>query len=290
MPEIALALAVHDPEGHLVGKLDKLLSGLRERFDSLAVHTTTSTPRGILERLESEGASLRAAPADPDAIGRHRREALALALEASVEHILYLDLDHALRWLENDAEELDAAVQRILRSDCTVIGRGPQSMATLPRRLAMTEGVVNEIFRLVSGRSWDVMMAARGLSRRAVEAIVEGCDVDTIGNDCAWPLFCQRRGFTLDYIEADGLTYRTNPDYAADVEDRHDEDPMAWALRVELAAQHVEAMLPYMKTDLTNSQPAYNRSNASQGSWKEQIPVPCVIEARKVDGLGGTPV
>jgi hypothetical protein len=26
--------------------------------------------------------------------------------------------------------------------------------------------------------------------------------------------------------EADGLTYRTNPEYAADVEDRHDEDPM----------------------------------------------------------------
>jgi hypothetical protein len=250
MPEVALALAVHDPEGHLVGKLDKLLSGLCERFDSLAVHTTTSTHQGILERLESVGASLRAAPADSEAIGRHRREAVGLALEAgAVGHILYLDLDHALRWLENDAEELDAAVQRIQRSDCTIIGRGPQSMTTLPRRLAMTEGVVNEIFRLVSGRSWDVMMAARGLSRRAAKAIVEDCDVDTIGNDCSWPLFCQSRGFTLDYLEADGLTYRTNPDYAADVEDRHDEDPMAWALRVRLAAQHVEAMLPYMETD-----------------------------------------
>jgi hypothetical protein len=242
MPEVVLALAVHDPQGHLVGKLDKLLSGLCERFDSLAVHATTSTHRGILERLQSAGASLRTAPADSEVIGRHRREAVGLALEAgAVGHILYLDLDHALRWLENDAEEMDAAVQRIQRSDCTVIGRGPQSMTTLPRRLAMTEGVVNEIFRLVSGLSWDVMMAARGLSRRAAEAIVEDCDVDTIGNDCAWPLFCQSRGFTLDYLEANGLTYRTNPDYAADVDDRHDEDPVAWALRVRLAAQHVEA-------------------------------------------------
>jgi hypothetical protein len=170
-----------------------------------------------------------------------------------VGHILYLDLDHALRWLENDAEEMDAAVQRIQRSDCTVIGRGPRSMATLPRRLTMTEGVVNEIFRLVSGLSWDVMMAARGLSRRAAEAIVEDCDVDTIGNDCAWPLFCQSRGFTLDYLEANGLTYRTNPDYAADVDDRHDENPMAWALRVNLAAQQVEAMLPYTETDTGRS-------------------------------------
>jgi hypothetical protein len=171
----------------------------------------------------------------------------------AVGHVHYLDLDHALRWLENDADELDAAVQRIQRYDCTVIGRGPRSMAKLPRRLALTEGVVNEIFRLVSGRSWDVMMAARGLSRRAAEAIVEGCNVDTIGNDCAWPLFCQSRGFTLDYLEANGLTYRTNPDYAADAEDRQDDDPMAWALRVNLAAQHVEAIIPYMETNAARS-------------------------------------
>ena len=63
------------------------------------------------------------------------------------------------------------------------------------------------------------MMAARGLSRRAAEAIVEGCDVDTVGNDCAWPLFCQSRGFVLDYPEADELAYQTSADYAADAED-----------------------------------------------------------------------
>ena len=249
MSETALALAVADSPGHLIGKLNKLLPGLCERFEALAVHTTTSTHQGILDRLGSVGASLTTAPADSDAIGRHRRGAVALALKAGVvDHILYLDLDHALRWLENDADEFDAAVRRIRRFDCTVVGRGPRAMATLPRRLAMTEGVVNEIFRLVSGQSWDVMMAARGLSRRAAEAIVKDCNVDTIGNDCAWPLFCQSRGFTLDYLEADGLTYRTNLDYAADAEDRRDKDPMAWAQRVRLAAQHVEAMHPYMET------------------------------------------
>ena len=248
MPEVALALAVDDPRGHLAGKLSELLPGLCERFAHLAAHTTTSTHRDVLGPLESAGASLKTAPYDVDAIGRHRREAVALALEAGAsDHILYLDLDQALRWFENDADELDAAVRRIEHSDLTVIGRGPRSMAALPRRLAATEGVVNEIFRLVSGRQWDVMMAARGLSRRAAEAIVRDCGVDTIGNDCAWPLFCESRGFTLDYLEADGLTYRTERDYAADVEDRRDEDPKAWALRVRLAAQHVEAMVPYME-------------------------------------------
>ncbi len=248
VPRAALALAVSDPQGHLVDKLGELLPEMCGRFGSLAVHTTLSTHRGVLDVFESVGASLASAPADPDAIGRHRRGALALALRAGTfDHVLYLDLDHVLRWLENDADELDAAVRWIQRNDCTVIGRGPRSMATLPRRLATTEGIVNEIFRLVSGRSWDVMMAARGLSRRAAEAIVKGCNVDTIGNDCAWPLFCQSLGFTLDYLEAEGLTYRTNPDYAADDEDQGDEDPMAWAQRVRLAAQHVEAMRHYME-------------------------------------------
>jgi len=247
VPKTAPALAVADPQGYLVGELDDLLPGMCERFDFLAVHTTTSTHRGVQELLESVGACQASAAADPDAIGRHRREAVALEADA-VDHVLYLDLDHALRWLENDADELEAAVRRIQRSDCTDIGRGPGSMAALPRRLAATEGIVNEIFRLVSGRSWDVMMAARGLSRRAAEAIVEDCDVDTIGNDCAWPLFCQSRGFVLDYQEADGLTCRTNADYAADAEDQREKDPMAWARRVGLAAQHVEAMLPYMQS------------------------------------------
>lgn len=249
MSDTALATVVHDPQGHLLGKLDGLLPGLRGRFDPLTAHATASTHRGILERLEAVGAGLTTAPADTDAIGRHRREALALALKTgATAHVLYLDLDHALRWSENDASELDAAVRRIRRSDCTVIGRGPRSMTALPRRLAATESVVNEIFRLVSGRAWDVLMAGRGLSHRAAEAIVEGSDVNTIGTDCAWPLLCQSRGFVLDYLEADGLTYRTEADYAADAEDRRDEDPTAWALRIKLAAQHVEAMRPYMQT------------------------------------------
>ena len=76
-------------------------------------------------------------------------------------------------------------------------------------------------------------------------AIVADCDEDTIGNDVAWPLFCQRRGYKMSYIEADGLTYRTNPDYANDNTDSGDGDPRRWITRVQLAAQHAQAMLPY---------------------------------------------
>lgn len=43
------------------------------------------------------------------------------------------------------------------------------------------------------------------------------------------------------------MTYRTNVDYASNLEDARDGDPRAWAQRVLLAAQHVEAMVPYME-------------------------------------------
>lgn len=75
-----------------------------------------------------------------------------------------------------------------------MIGRGPKSLAALPERLASTEAMVNHIFRLTTGRSWDVMMAARSFSRRAAQAVVEGSTVDTIGNDVAWPLLCRAQG------------------------------------------------------------------------------------------------
>jgi hypothetical protein len=90
------------------------------------------------------------------------------------------------------------------------------------------------------------MMAARSFSRRAAEAIVADCTVDTVGNDGAWPFFCETRRLSVGYVQAEGLTYRTNVDYASDLVDARDGDPRAWAARVLLAAQQIEAMLPYM--------------------------------------------
>jgi hypothetical protein len=90
------------------------------------------------------------------------------------------------------------------------------------------------------------MMAARSFSRRAAEAIVADCTVDTVGNDGAWPLFCETRRLSVGYVQAEGLTYRTNVDYASDLVNARDGDPRAWAARVLLAAQQIEAMLPYM--------------------------------------------
>jgi hypothetical protein len=171
---------------------------------------------------------------------------MALA-HGSSSRIVYMDFDHLLRWIENGASELDCVLEATAEYDCAVIGRSPHSFAALPERLASTEAIVNHVYRLMTSRPWDVMMAARSFSRQAAEPIVEGCSADSIGNDVAWPLFCETRELSVGYVEAEGLTYRTNVDYASDLVDARDGDPRAWAERVLLAAQHIEAMLPYME-------------------------------------------
>jgi hypothetical protein len=91
------------------------------------------------------------------------------------------------------------------------------------------------------------MMAARGFSAAAARSVVEECLVDTIANDVAWPLHCERAGFRLDYVEAAGLTYQMNDEYARGaVDDERDRDPRLWAQRVETAWLQVSEIVPYM--------------------------------------------
>ena len=243
----ALAATVGDREGALTDKLRMLLPRVVDRFGEVAVQGTSVTHEDVVDALFANGVRLERARPDTNLIGLHRRNALALALATSkADRVVYMDLDHLLRWVENDEDELTRVLEQSRAWDCTVIGRAPASFAMLPERLAATERIVNHIYELMTGRPWDLMMAARSLSRDAARSIVESCRVDTIGNDVAWPLHCEAHGSTVGYIEAEGLTYRTNIDYAEDLADTRDRDPTSWAHRVLLAGQHVEAMLPYM--------------------------------------------
>jgi len=245
----ALAATVGDREGALTRKLESLLPHVTDRFDAIAVQATTLTHRDVVAALEEAGATVRLEEPDAGRIGLHRRRAVELAMSSSeAGRIAYFDLDHLLRWIENDEAELDEILSRSEQWDCTVIGRGPLSFAKLPERLAATERIVNHIYELATGSRWDLMMAVRSLSRSAAASIVERCAVETIGNDVAWPLHCEGEGLSVGYLEAEGLTYRTNVDYAEGFEDSKDRDPRAWATRVYLAAQQVDAMLPYIET------------------------------------------
>jgi hypothetical protein len=141
--------------------------------------------------------------------------------------------------------ELDQVLGFLPDYDCSVIGRGPISTAALPARLRETERWVNHTFMLATGFPWDTLMAARGLSVAAATLIVTQSQVQTVGNDVDWPLLCIKHGLSMNYVEAEGLTYQTNRVYAADIDDDEDQDPGAWAMRIRLANQQVEAMQAY---------------------------------------------
>mgnify|MGYP003323754214 CR=1 FL=1 len=79
----------------------------------------------------------------------------------------------------------------------------------------------------------------------AATLIVTQSQVQTAGNDVDWPLLCVKHGLSMNYVEAEGLTYQTNRVYAADIEDNEDQDLGTWALRVKLANQQIEAMQAY---------------------------------------------
>lgn len=125
--------------------------------------------------------------------------------------------------------------------DFLIVGRTPSAFARSPSRLRETESIVNHVYGLMTGREADVMFAVRVLSRAAAEAVVEGCQEDTIANDVEWPLFAERMGFSVGYVAAEGLDYRINPDFDQSSDSR-DLDPLAWIERVEIGLQHLQVM------------------------------------------------
>ncbi len=244
---VCLATALCDPEAELLPKARRLWPSLRQLFASQAIHVTNDTHPDWLAFLEANQVPTRQASPAWDHIGLHRRRSLEIALDHfDSERLIYLDPDHVLRWLEREPDELQKLLALVGAWDCLIIGRSPEAFARAPQRLRDTEAVVNQVYALISGRHWDLMMAARGFSRQAAEHITRHCREDTLGNDVAWPLLVEQAGMTLGYAEASGLTYETNTVYANDLEDSEDGDPAAWMLRVYAANQHIDAMRPYL--------------------------------------------
>lgn len=241
------ATSIADSQGDITDKLRNLLPQLLDRFQGISALVTTDTDSRILKILQDANAFLDQAESSIDAIGLHRRRSIELVLENSKNgHIFRSDLDHLLRWIEENPRELDLTLEKIEESDFTVIGRSSNSFDALPQRLKETEKVINHIFFLITRQNWDVLMGTSGLSRTAAELITKKGITNTAGNDVEWPLLCKKHGLLLNYVEAEGLTYKTEFDYANNLNDSLDQMPEAWAFRVKLAYQQVVAMQPYM--------------------------------------------
>ena len=238
--KVALAVTVHDPGGHIAPGVRRTADVLRTVFSGVAVNATERTHVDLLEALRDAGASVITHPVG-NVAGRSRRNAVALALRSEAERILYSDLDHAVRWIEQEPQELRAVVTKTDAEDVVIVGREDEAFQRSPARLRQTEALVNHVYTLATGRKADLMFAVRLLSRSAAEAIVANCVEDTMSNDVEWPLVAEKHGYSIGYFAAQGLDYRTTAGFDTN-EDRHDHNPEAWIYRVELAAQHLSVM------------------------------------------------
>jgi hypothetical protein len=259
---VILAATLHDPDERLYSQTIGVLPALTAIFAGVAIDASSAVSPATLALLRASGAHVDQRPAVHPAslttLGGPRRACLELALRCDdAPCIMYCDFDRALHWAERYPEELAQVVARLPGHDCTVLGRTPRAFASHPRMQRETEAIINHVFGLVSGQPWsDVTAAARGLSRRAAWAILDGCPEQSLGTDVAWPLFLQRAGdFSLGYIAAEGLEFETADRFDDEITAaggldswlaQLDADPRAWAFRLELAQIEVTAALRYV--------------------------------------------
>jgi hypothetical protein len=255
---IALAATHHDPDGRMLGQLARVLPALRGRFGAMGVFLTPQSAPEAAELLRGAGAAVGVGAAELPVghlhLGLWRRAALGLAVESAPEAtaFLFCDLDRAMHWAEAYPAELDAAIAQIPGYDCLVLGRTPRAFQSHPAAQRETEALANRVFALAGGLPWDMMGAARGLSRAAAALIVAESRDETVGSDCSWPLLCRSAGMCMGYRETEGLEFETLDRFADEVAalggpqgwlDAFDADPRQWLARLDLARAEIASAI-----------------------------------------------
>lgn len=198
-----------------------------------------------------------------------RYMALQKALQTSVSHIHYADMDRLLRWVETQPKEWRTRVAQIEAADYLIMGRSAAAYATHPQALVKTEAISNRLISQLVGQALDVSAGSKGFSRRAAQFLVDQTQPgQALGTDGAWTVLLHRAGFRIDYCEVDGLGWETADRYqkrSASAEQQqmlagaYDKDPAHWAMRVEVALEIVQAGLDAAARDLLEFPPLLAR-------------------------------
>jgi len=257
---VALAVTYHDPEARLVPQVERVLPLLVKTFSGIAVRASPLATEQGLSRFRAAGASILQAESNTGKVGSGlglaRRQALELALGFETPTLLYSDCDRILHWAENFPTELAHVLLLMAEHDFTIIGRTERAFQSHPRVQRDTEAILNHLFSLVLGQSWDGMAGARGLSCRAAQAILDGCRDEEISVDVSWPLYLQSLGgYTLGYLATEGMEFETQDRYSQEVVDAGgldawinliDSDLDIWQHRLGYIPLYIQAMQPYM--------------------------------------------
>ncbi|KAB8140142.1 hypothetical protein F8S13_25185 [Chloroflexia bacterium SDU3-3] len=258
MTSITLAATNHDPDGRLYEQTARMLPRLAGLFPQITVLLTSTSQARSEALLREAGCDTTREPQPPGGLaklGEPRRSVIRRALELGAGHVVFCDFDRMLHWAEHHPAELAATLDQIAQHDFTVLARTPRAFASHPRCQRDTESTINTAFAAVSGLAWDTGAGARGLSRRAAEAILAGCSDTSVGVDVAWPLFLLRQGgFDVACIPTEGMEFETADRFGDQVAalgglaawiDRLDADPRQWALRLDVARVEVESLFPF---------------------------------------------
>jgi hypothetical protein len=248
---IALSITYHDPRGGLYHQIERNLPALSASFSGIAVRGSHQANQKSLALFESAGAKIRvdsSANQEPQ-IGRARREAIAMGLEFETPFYIHCDGDRILHWIEHYPTELDEIITQIPKNDFTLLGRTTRAFDTHPRIQRDTESIVNHIFHVKTGYAWDVMIGARGLSRQAAQAIVNGSEDNEISVDVTWPLYLRALGgYSLAYIPTEGLEFETQDRYVDDLSAAGGRE--AWMKALDSDIDRWLHRLDYVRLDL----------------------------------------
>lgn len=251
------------PRGEL-HRLQKLLPRLKEVYESIVVALPPGSDDTVLSALEDVGLEFLGENGKQKLFiletvdwswGRH--VALQKAVDVSLSHIQYADLDRLLRWIETRPGEWERTVKSIEQCDCLIIGRTDAAYNTHPRALLRTEVISNSVTSYLLGKTVDVSAGSKGFSHRAGEYLIANSTPGhALGTDSEWPILLHQAGFKIEYVVVDGLDWEIPDQYlseAANAERQHhvaeeyDADPDNWARRVEVALEIVQSGIETIK-------------------------------------------
>jgi SAM-dependent methyltransferase len=242
------------PRGELP-RFIRFLPMLEETYTGIVISYIPSDDQNVMQQFTtaefSSDSNLTFYVNDDQRRGRYM--ALKRAIETPADFIHYVDMDRLLHWLDTQPEEWKQMVGEIEKSDCIIFGRTEAAFLTHPQALITTEKISNQVVSYVLKKDMDVSAGSKSFSRPAAQYIVDHCHADnSIGTDAEWPIRLQQAGFSLKYIQVEGLDWESadqfqllvaNAGEQARAARAYDADPKNWSYRIEIANEIIRTAL-----------------------------------------------
>jgi hypothetical protein len=261
---IALASA-WNPRGEF-SRFETLHPWLLEEYVGMAISLPPDTDPQLARKIS-------ALPRVGTIVTEHwshgRYMALKLVEEIGATHVQYADFDRLLRWVETYPEEWKHVLKQAQEVDCLILGRSPAAYQTHPKALVETEAISNMVVSFLLGRTLDVSAGSKCFSKDACRTILaNSVPGNALGTDAEWPIIMKHSGFTVNYLEVDGLEWESADRYQDKAADRYsqetaatryDADPENWSRRVAIAMEIVKVGLDTIDSNLSTKSDTGNR-------------------------------